>query len=438
MWLYLLLVLTCGSLLLSSTTEPFIERASALLTHQQNLSNNLFGTTALVAPGNLNASTQGYGVALSWSEGQSGTGYEVFGAANGTSSACSGATFTSLASTTTASYSDSNRYAPQGTWYCYQVQTTHGEWTSQENNPSAAVQLGFVAASLQLTNGGNTSACGEGTYGVFADLDCGDQIAVTFNQPVNTTTGPGSGDTVCADTTNNTILLGSSTTSGACTSSETVHLGRLTGGTIGDGSSRFAATYKWNTDTVLIVTVGTLVYSSTYPTLSDSTWTLTPATNAGDLLSDSGGNHICDTDADGGNCLPGAYWTSGSSSQPARSISEPTATPISKVITIFTETPTPYVLVTATAILPLPTATSEATITPTYTSTPTTTPLPTDTFTSTPTIEPPTEMPSGTPTGTPDCLPILAETFTPTPTSTPTPGDEPPIQLTALHANAWL
>ena len=326
-WLYLLLVLTCGSLLLSTTTGPFIERASALLTHQQDLSNNLFGTMSLSAPGNLNASPRGHDIALEWSAGQNGTGYEVFGVANGTSSDCSAATFTSLDSTTATDYSDSDRYSPQGTWFCYQVQTTHDEWTSQENNPVAAGQLGFVAASLQLTNGGDTTACEGEQSGVVEDLDCGDQISVGFNQPVDATTGPDSNATVCADTGSGTIWLGS-TGSGDCTSNETVHLGRLTGSTIGNGNSRFYASYDWNLEqTGLIVTVGALVSGTIYPTMSDGPWTLTPTDNTDDLLSDSGGYHICDTNADGGNCLPAANWMSGSSPRRESLISEPTATP---------------------------------------------------------------------------------------------------------------
>jgi len=324
-WLCLLLVLICGSLLLS-TTGPFIERASALLTHQQNLNNNLFGTTSLIAPGNLGASPHGHDIALKWSAGQNGAGYEVFGVANGNSGDCTSITFASLGSTTSTDYSDSDRFSPQGTWYCYQVQTTHGEWTSQENNPSAAVQLGFVATSLQLTNGEDTSACGAEQFGYVDELDCGDQISVGFNQPVDPDTGPGSGDTVCADQ-NGTIWLGSSATSGGCASNEIILLGRLTGGAIENCDSRFDASYDWNDEhTVLIVTVGALVFGS-YPTVSDSTWTLIPTDNTDYLWSDSGGHHICDTNADGGNCLPSASWTSRSSSRQARVINAPTATP---------------------------------------------------------------------------------------------------------------
>jgi hypothetical protein len=305
-WLYLLIGLAGGILL--SASGPLAERALALATDQQVFDDNFFTTTTLVAPSDLSASLQGHAVALSWGSGQAGTGYAVFGAATGLRGDCSEAAFASLASTADLSLLDADRSAPPGTWFCYQVQTTRGEWSSQQDNPVAAVQLGFVAASVQLNNGGDTSACGAEQYGVVDELDCGDQISVAFNQPVDTATGPGSGDTVCADQSSGTIWLGS-TGSGDCTSSEDVHLGRLTGGTIGNGNSRFGANYDWNAEhTVLVVTVGARVSGSTYPTLSGSAWALTPTGNTSALLSAIGGYHICDTNAEGGNCLPEAGW----------------------------------------------------------------------------------------------------------------------------------
>ncbi|CAG0928960.1 hypothetical protein TFLX_01188 [Thermoflexales bacterium] len=378
-FLYRLLILACGSLLLS-TTGHIVGRAFALVTHQQVLGNNVFATTVLVAPGDFSASPQGHAVALSWSDGQSGTGYEVFGAANGSSRDCTGATFTSLGSTTATGYSDNDRFAQPGTWFCYQVQTTRGDWSSQQNNPITAVQLGFVAASLQLLNAGDSSACGEAQSGVADELDCGDQIVVGFNQPVDPATGPDSGDTVCADQSSGTIWLGSAGT-GDCTSGEDVHLGRLEGGTIENGNSRFAASYDWNTNhTVLIVTMGALVSGSAYPTLSDSTWTLIPTTNVGDLLSDFGGYHICDTNADG-NCLPEANWTLGSSSSPDSASDTAFVFPPLEAPVLPTATPSPIEAFSATDPTPTPTSTSPSEGPPTTTpeqleSLPTTTPLP--------------------------------------------------------------
>ena len=375
----LLLVLTCGSIFLG-LTGPVIERALALSTDQQVLGHNVFATTTLSAPDDFSGSPQGHDVALSWSEAQSGTGYAVFGVENGSSNDCSAAAFASLASTGELNYLDVDRYSPQGTWFCYQVHTTHDTWTSQQNNPVTAAQLVFVAASLQLINGGDTSACGEEQYGDVDDVDCGDQISVAFNQPVDANTGPGNDSTVCADQDSGTIWLGS-TGSGACTSAEAVHLGRLSGGAIENGNSRFAASYDWNeAHTGLIVTIGALIYGNTYPTLSPSMWTLTPTENTGNLLSGSGRYHLCDTNADGGNCLPSASWTSRSSSRQARVINAPTATPTPDVPIAITETLGP-------------TETLSPTDDPTATETPpidSFTPMPSPTPTATPTDGPPT------------------------------------------------
>jgi hypothetical protein len=125
------------------------------------------------------------------------------GVANGTSSNCSGAVFNPLNTTTNPNYTDAGRYAPQGNYFCYQVTTTYGTWSSTTSNPIAASQIGFVATTLQLTNGG--------TSGV---LDPGDQVVVNFNQAVNTATVPSGTDTVCPAYQG--ILLGSTMTSGSC------------------------------------------------------------------------------------------------------------------------------------------------------------------------------------------------------------------------------
>ncbi len=193
-----------------------IKPAMALLTSQQAVDGNTFTTRNLIAPSSLTASPVGHDVSLSWPAGQNGSGYAVLGVANGTSSNCSSATFGNLASTAGTSYTDAGRYAPQGTYFCYQVQTTYGPWNSIQSNPISAAQIGFVASTVQLTNAGNTTGCSPGTYGQAGVMDCGDQITLNFNQAVDTTTGPQAGNTVC--TTGSTILLASTTTTGGCES----------------------------------------------------------------------------------------------------------------------------------------------------------------------------------------------------------------------------
>jgi hypothetical protein len=285
-------------------TEP----AMAFLNSRRSLDANTFSTRNLVAPISLSASPVGHDVALSWPAGLNGNGYAVRGVANGSSSNCTGAVFASVASTGALSYTDTGRFTPQGTWFCYQVQTTYGTWSSASSNPSAAARLGVVASSVQTTNNGNHSGCSgvdPQQFGQVGTLDCGDQVIVTFNQAVNTGSGPSGSNTVCAKRSNNTIWLGSITTAGTCSTSETVNLGSSTGGTLGVCDCRYNATYVWsNGNQALTVTIGARVSGSGYATVSTSTWTFTPTTTATKLQSASGAFHICDNNGSGGACLP--------------------------------------------------------------------------------------------------------------------------------------
>ncbi len=272
-------------------TSPTFARFSS----QGAPNSNSFTTRKLLPPSNLAASPTGYTVPLSWSAGQQGNGYGVLGSANGTSSDCTNVTYAGIGSTTSLIYTDTNRHTPQGTWYCYKVQTTYGNWTSTQNNPTKAVQIGFVADSVVMTNGGTSG-----------QLDGGDQIVITFNQAVDSNTGPSSGNTVCAEATSNTIWLGSTTTggSGNCLTTETVTLGKITGGTI-TGAARFSATYTWgNANKTITVTLGTRTDGTGNPTVGSGSWSFNPVSDETKLKSSSGAFHICDSNADSGNCLP--------------------------------------------------------------------------------------------------------------------------------------
>ena len=91
------------------------------------------------------------------------------------------------------------------------------------------------------------------------------------------------------------------------TATETVHLGKLTGGTVGGCSCRFAASFALsNANTTVTVTVGARTAGSAvkWPTTTASAWTFTPTTVASKLKSATGAFHVCDTNAGGGNCLP--------------------------------------------------------------------------------------------------------------------------------------
>lgn len=242
----------------------------------------------LIAPASLAATPSGHDVSLSWPAGTSGSGYQLLTAANGTSSNCASASFTSLTTTTGLAATDTGRSTPQGTYQCYQVRTTYNTWWSINSNPTAAAQLGFVASSVAITNGG---AAG--------DLDTGDTIVITYNQPVDTTTGPAASDNLCTDTTTNTIVVGS-TGAGATCAVTPGTVGTITGMTIAK-KGRLAATWTWNTaHTVLTVTLGAKTAGSTG--IASGTGTFNPTTTA--MLSANGAFHNCDTNTAGGNCLP--------------------------------------------------------------------------------------------------------------------------------------
>ncbi len=251
---------------------------------------NTFALTSLYAPGSLTAAPAGHSVELAWTPGQNGNGYKILSAPapDPRVNDCTGASYSELTTEPGTTYTDAAS-TPQGTWRCYTVRTSYQSWTSVESNPVAGARLGFVASVVTFSNGGNANR-----------LDEGDTFTFTFNQPVDPATGPQLGNTICWH--NDTIVIGS-TQSGNCNRNEVPTLGYLTGGTIGR-NYRFAATGGWTNDNrTLTVTVGArLAGSGAYSTAGS--WTFTPTSNTALLRSATGGIHVCDTNAGGGNCLP--------------------------------------------------------------------------------------------------------------------------------------
>ena len=181
---------------------------------------NTFALTSLYAPGSLTATPSGLGVDVEWTAGQNGNSYELLSAPapNPLVNDCTGVTFTPLATQAATTYRH-GLAVPPGLWRCYTVRTKYQSWTSVENNPVAGARLGFVASIVSFTNTGN------------ARIDAGDELTITFNQPVATATGPGAGNTICWQA--NRIVLGSTTQTGNCAANDTSpRLGFLTGGTI--------------------------------------------------------------------------------------------------------------------------------------------------------------------------------------------------------------
>jgi hypothetical protein len=284
----LLLASVAGAMLGTATAATLaLASFNSSATATQSIS-----SLALTAPGSLTATPSGHDVNLAWTAGANGTGYALLAAANGTSSNCSSATFTSLATTAALTYADTGRYQPQGTYECYQVQTTYNTWSSLSSNPTAAAQVGFVAQSISATNGGTAGK-----------LDSGDTITITYNQPVNTATGLIAGNKICtnAASTGNIIMIGDAII--GCSATTTVSVGAFSSGS-SNRTASYNITWAWtNSNTTLTITVGSRSSGSQDPTIS-GTLTFAPTTTAANMLSATGAYHNCDTNTGGGNCLP--------------------------------------------------------------------------------------------------------------------------------------
>lgn len=246
-------------------------------------------TLSVGAPTGFTGTPSGLTVNLAFTAGSGSTATQLGALANGTSSACPAAGYTVLSASATSPYTDA-RSTPQGTYECYQVVATHGSWTSA-TAPTVPVQLGVVARSVVIANGGTAG-----------QITPGDTIQVTFNQPISTASGPAATDTVCASTTGGgEIVLGSTGAGGVCNTGQYT-LGTLTGLTV-SRRGRWSATWAWSAgNTVLTVTLNTQT-SGRVPTVTGATATFTPATS---LLSATGGDAVCASNTGGGNCLPTA------------------------------------------------------------------------------------------------------------------------------------
>jgi hypothetical protein len=246
----------------------------------------------LTAPGSLTAAPFGHDVNLSWTAGANGTGYRLLAAANGANSNCSSATFASLTTTTSLAFTDAGRYQPQGTYECYQVQTTYNTWSSQSSNPTVAAQIGFVAQSVSVANGGTAGK-----------LDQGDTITITYNQAVNTATALAAGNKVCtnAASAGNIIMIGDAIT--GCSAATPVTVGAFSSGT-SNKTAAYSITWSWtNGNKTLTITIGSRSSGSQDPSIS-GTLSFAPTTSALHMLSATGAYHNCDSNAGGGNCLP--------------------------------------------------------------------------------------------------------------------------------------
>jgi hypothetical protein len=251
------------------------------------------GTDALYAPASLAATPSGNDVVVTWPVGSLGSGATTFGhqvaerslgvgSADGlTSPACSETdafTTSTTGTNATLSFTDigvATATGNQGAWYCYRVQTTYPQvtplWFSQVANPVAKVQIGHVMRTVELVNGNGTAG----------NLGTGDSVVMTFNQPVDTATGPTT-QLICARTNNDTINIGRSGT-GACGNSETVVVGKIVVNTVASNAT-WNTSWMWsdcpvaNQCRTLTATLGSATNGTTTNITLGATPSMTPVT----------------------------------------------------------------------------------------------------------------------------------------------------------------
>jgi hypothetical protein len=118
-----------------------VPSAVAIFRSAHSVAGNAFASALVGMPSALSGMRQGQNIYLSWHAGTNGDGYQILRATN-TAPTCVSVLWQPLAHVAgigTTHYTDTANKRP-GNWYCYQVRTTLSTWTSQSNNPTAAVQ----------------------------------------------------------------------------------------------------------------------------------------------------------------------------------------------------------------------------------------------------------------------------------------------------------
>jgi hypothetical protein len=197
-------------------------------------------------PASVVITPSGYDVGFAWTPGTHGpvTGQKLNGVDNGANPSCSGASvvlLATMASTSTATYNDSNRASTlNGHWFCYQlVSTSATAWTGVYN---AALQIGLATTAISIANGTASTA---------NSVDVGDKITLTFNQKTNLAA---SGTKKVCVVAPGTIILGDTAGGQACGAGDAFNVGKITGVTV-------ASTQTFST--------------SAFTTSSTAPWTMT-------------------------------------------------------------------------------------------------------------------------------------------------------------------
>jgi hypothetical protein len=261
-------VLAAAALLLGNNV---IGTTFALFNGETSNVNSAFAGGWVGAPSAATATASGYDVGFTWTPGTHGpvTGQQLLGVDNGTSSNCTIAAYTllaTLASASTATYTDASRgtLANDGNWFCYElVSTSATSWTAPL--ALAPVQLGLVTTAVEITNvaGGTANR-----------IQKNDTITLTFNQRTNLGTG---NIKVCVYATG-VIQLGDTSPGGGCAASPpaTYTVGKLTvaGATIPSSLNFTNSTVALSTSAPWTMTITLAGTNTTANMTGTPTWTL--------------------------------------------------------------------------------------------------------------------------------------------------------------------
>jgi hypothetical protein len=265
-----LAIVILGAIALALSTG-IVGTTSALFNGETQNAGSSFAGGWVAAPSSFTATPSGYDVNLAWTPGvQSVTGQKANGVDNGTNPDCTGAAYgliSTLASATTATYSDANRGTAvnNGNWFCYQLLSTSATvWTAQALK---AVQIGLVANAISTANAGST--CAGSVAPLTGKTNCNDTITITFNQkPIL----PASPIRVCV-WASGTIVIGDTVL--CLAANDSYGVGKMTGGTLGTNVAYSSSTYTLTAVAPWVMTI-TLKGSNTTSNVA-GTWTFTPA-----------------------------------------------------------------------------------------------------------------------------------------------------------------
>jgi hypothetical protein len=218
-------------------------------------------------PASVTVTPSGYDVAFAWTAGTHGpvTGQKLFGVDNGTNASCNGASvvlLATMASATTASYTDSNRASTlNGHWFCYQlISTSATAWTGVY---SKGLQIGLATTAISIANGSASTG---------GSIDVGDKITLTFNQKTNlAATGT---KKVCA-VSSGVIILGDTSGGTNCAAGDGFNVGKITGLSVASTQSFSTSTFTTSTSAPWTMTI-TLAGTGT-AALTSGTATFVPS-----------------------------------------------------------------------------------------------------------------------------------------------------------------